>query len=517
MPNTHTTLTSLFSDIADAIRGKTGSSATIVADNFPTAIANIPTGGGSPNIQSLSVTTNGTYTAPTGVDGYSPVAVNVSGGGGGGSATDPVRFIDYDGTILHSYSAGDFANLAAMPGNPTHTGLTSQGWNWTLADAKAQVTAMGGCDIGQMYVTDDGKTRVYISLVDSARLSPYLGICPDGTVVVDWGDNSATDTLTGSSLTTVQRAQHTYASTGDYVITLTVTSGSFAIYGDSTMGSYLLTRADSGNSSTQYYRNAIQKVELGASVSIGDYAFFGCFSLTSITMPSGVTSIGIHAFFNCYSLISLSVPSNLTIINDHMLYSCESLVSVAIPKSASDIANYALYGCHSLVSLAIPSGVTSIGTYAFYSCSALASLAIPSGVTNIRTYAFYNCRSLKSLTIPSGVTSIGTYVFYECRSLASITIPSSLTGINNSVFYNCQSLASLTIPSGVSSIAAYAFQGCSGIAEYHFLRTTPPTLANSNAFSGISSDCKIYVPSAALSNYKAASNWATYASYMVGE
>ena len=273
MQNTHTTLTSRFSDIADAIRGKTGSSATIVADDFPTAIASIPTGGGSATIEPLSVTANGTYTAPSGVDGYSPITVNVPKNAvtttevpnstgtalyinSTGRSGDDVRFIDYDGTVLYSYSASEFANLTAMPANPTHTGLTSQGWNWSLADAKAQVTATGTCDIGQMYVTDDGKTRIYISLVDSARLSPYLGICLNGTVVVDWGDNTATDTLTGASLTTVITAQHTYASTGDYVITLTISIGTFAIYGASGPGSYLLTRNGTSLSSQRCYQNA---------------------------------------------------------------------------------------------------------------------------------------------------------------------------------------------------------------------------------------------------------------------
>lgn len=119
MPNTHSTLTSLFSDIADAIRGKTGSSATIVADDFPTAIANIPTSGGivatevanatgttlaitsseSTNIQSLSVTENGTYTAGDGVDGYSPVIVDVQSGGS--VVTRAVSFISNDASAMY--------------------------------------------------------------------------------------------------------------------------------------------------------------------------------------------------------------------------------------------------------------------------------------------------------------------------------------------------------------------------------------------------------------------------------
>lgn len=78
MPNTHETLTSLFADIADAIREKTGGTAEIVADDFPDEISSIPSGG-DVTIETLSVTENGTYTAPTG-KAYSPVTVNVPTG-----------------------------------------------------------------------------------------------------------------------------------------------------------------------------------------------------------------------------------------------------------------------------------------------------------------------------------------------------------------------------------------------------------------------------------------------------
>lgn len=59
--------------------------------------------------------------------------------------------------------------------------------------------------------------------------------------------------------------------------------------------------------------------------------------------------------------------------------------------------------------------------------------------------------------------------------------------------------------------------GGSGVAAYHVLPTTPPTLANTNAFTAIPADCIIYVPAASLAAYQAATNWSTYASRMVGE
>ena len=262
-------------------------------------------GGGGAVVQPLSVTTNGTYTAPSGVDGYSPVTVNVSGGGGGEAVSrSDVNFYDYDGTLLYSFTTAEVNDSGfTMPSNPSHTGLTAQGWNWTLAQLRTQLTAMPtqAVDVGQMYITDDGKTRLYCRF-EEGRLHPYLGIGLKGTVVVDWGDNSATATLTGTSLTVLKIAEHEYASGGDYVITLTVTSGSAQIYGNSGI-TFLLRKSGSSSSyDSLVYSNSLVKVQLGTDISIGTYAFYSCYSLASITIPSGVTSIGTSAFSNDYGL-----------------------------------------------------------------------------------------------------------------------------------------------------------------------------------------------------------------------
>lgn len=233
-------------------------------------------------------------------DGNQTVGTASGGGGDPAPVKSDVNFYDYDGTLLHSYTATEAAGLTALPENPSHSGLVAQGWNYTLAQIKAEVTNHGKCDVGQMYVTTDGKTRIYCTFQEG-RLSPYLGICPDGTVEVDWGDGSDTDTLTGTNLTEVKVVQHTYASAGDYVITLTVSSGSFAFYGKS-QGTYLLTKnGDPGNESTTY-ANAVTRIEIGSSVSVSAYAFNACYSLASITIPSGVTSIGNNAFVNCFGM-----------------------------------------------------------------------------------------------------------------------------------------------------------------------------------------------------------------------
>ena len=157
--------------------------------------------------------------------------------------------------------------------------------------------------------------------------------------------------------------------------------------------------------------------------SIGDYAFQGCTSLTSITIPNSVTSIGDYAFDNCNAVTSLTFAptSSVTSIGIYAFSSCLNLTSITIPNSVTSIGNSAFQGCASLASLTIGSGVTIIGNSAFQYCSGLTSITIPNSVTSIGEEAFLGCASLASVTIGTGVTSIGSYAFQSCTTLASVT------------------------------------------------------------------------------------------------
>ena len=327
-------------------------------------------------------------------------------------------------------------------------------------------------DIGAMYSTDDGTTRIYIRLEDG-RTSPMLGICPNGTVTVDWGDGTETDTLTGTSLEAVKwTPTHNYASPGDYVIKLTV-DGEAQLYGANSTNTYayILRYNSAGDSRNQVYQKSVLKVEIGAGIRIGSTAFAYCYSLSSITIPNGVTSIGNSAFAYCYSLSSITIPNS----------------------------------------------VTSIGSYTFRYCYSLSSITIPNGITRIENSAFAYCYSLSSITIPNGVTSIGNSAFAYCYSLSSITIHNSVTRIDDFAFQNCYSLSSITIPNGVTRIGNSAFQNCYGIAYYDFTALSAvPTLSNIGVFQGIVADCEIRVPASLAEEWKAATNWATYADYIVG-
>ena len=175
---------------------------------------------------------------------------------------------------------------------------------------------------------------------------------------------------------------------------------------------------------------------------IGDSAFQGCESLTSINIPNGVTTIGNAAFQGCESLTSINIPNSVTTIGWCAFQGCESLTSINIPNSVATIGDGAFYVCNSLTSINIPNSVTTIGKNAFLGCRSLTSINIPNSVTTIGDSAFDGCESLTSINIPNGVTTIGEGAFSGCKSLTSINIPNSVTTIGEGAFWGCINLLS---------------------------------------------------------------------------
>ena len=176
--------------------------------------------------------------------------------------------------------------------------------------------------------------------------------------------------------------------------------------------------------------------------SIRDQAFLNCWSLTSVTIPSSVTSIGVaylkgSAFATCSGMTSISVEANNSSYSSQngILYNKAKSELICCPGGKTG-------------AVTIPSSVSSIGDSAFYGCSGLTSVTIPSSVMSIGFDAFSFCSRLTSVTIPSSVTSIGEWAFDGCSGLTSVTIPSSVTSIGDSAFKDCSSLKTVYVAIG---------------------------------------------------------------------
>ncbi len=239
------------------------------------------------------------------------------------------------------------------------------------------------------------------------------------------------------------------------------------LYADGTLtisGTGAMKAYDIDDSPATQKKDSVKAIVIEDGItSIGDYAFWNCTGLTSISIPNNVTSIGSSAFESCSQLASIEIPSSVTSIGDYAFSGCSGLTSVNIPEDVTSIGERAFMNCSQLAIIEIPKSVTSIGKYAFSGCSGLTSITILGGVTSIGDFAFSSCSQLASIEIPSSVTSIGNSAFWNCTGLTSITIPNRVTSIGNFAFRYCRSLASITIPDSVTSIGVVAFDSCTNL------------------------------------------------------
>ncbi len=243
---------------------------------------------------------------------------------------------------------------------------------------------------------------------------------------------------------------------------------------------------------------------------IGDYAFNGCSSLTSITISESVTSIGRYVFIGCSSLTSITVNDDNAYYSsqDGVLFNKNKTELIQYPignnrtsyeiyESVTHIGENAFAYCESVKSITIPYGVTSISQFTFGNCSNLTSITIPDSVISIDSHAFYNCRSLTNITIPDSVTGIGRLAFCLCNSLTNIIIPDSVTSIDYEAFYGCSGLTSVTIGNGVTCIEDSSFGFCSALSSI----IIPDSVKSIGymAFNGCSSLSSVTIPDSVTS------------------
>ena len=249
-------------------------------------------------------------------------------------------------------------------------------------------------------------------------------------------------------------------------------------------------------------------------VEIGREAFMFCSSLTSITLPEGVTSIGDRVFYDCSSLTRVVLPDSIGEMKGNPFDKCGSLVDISVSPSHPMLSvvdgvlfdknkkQLICYPCSlTATHYDVPLGVTSIGNFAFDYCSSLTSITLPESIREIRNNPFGRCEKLREISVtpshgmfsvvdgvlfdkqeqhliccpcaleashyevPFGVTSIGEYAFCDCKGLKNITLPGSVTSIGECAFWDCKGLENITLPDGVTSIGDGMFWGCSSLTS----------------------------------------------------
>jgi hypothetical protein len=273
----------------------------------------------------------------------------------------------------------------------------------------------------------------------------------------------------------------------------------------------------SGSSSRTYPANEMPQYAFYNS-STG----FGKTSLTSVLMPTTVTSIGYQAFSKCSSLTALTISTSVSSIGTNAFGKSKISVSVDANNPNYSSIDGVLFNKNQTTiiytpntktgSYTIPASVTSIGYTAFSDCNSLNAITIPTSVTSIGGYGFNGCSGLTTITIPASVTSIENAAFVNCSGLSTITIPALVTSIGSGAFQGCSGLTTITIPSSVSSIGSYAFYSCTKLATVNTYNATPVSLAASTTVFGSvpTTTCVLHVPVGSIGLYQGAAQWQNF-------
>ena len=262
-----------------------------------------------------------------------------------------------------------------------------------------------------------------------------------------------------------------------------------------------------------FYCTGLSSLELPSGLtSICDDAFMGCSGLTSLSLPSGLKLIGDYAFSECRGLTSVSLSSELTSIGMSSFQGCTGLRSLQLPSNLKSIGAGAFSECIGLTSVSFPSGLTSLGMRAFENCSGLISVTLPSSLTSIDMCAFEGCSGLTSVSLPSGLTGIFYRTFAGCYNLKSVQLPSDVKSIAREAFRNCTGLTSLELPSGLTKIEEGAFSGCSNIVSIYAYMPDPPLFdGDGKDFpTCFNENCALYVPKKSYTAYKVAPGWGDF-------
>lgn len=266
---------------------------------------------------------------------------------------------------------------------------------------------------------------------------------------------------------------------------------------------------DKGRITPAFISTPISNLNFGPFVSIiPDYAFFGCNSLTTVTIPETVTKIGGGAFLNCKNLTSVIFnASNCrlahSVYNDNITpsFNNPAITSVKFGRQVTNIPSYIFWGCKGITDIIFEASIENIGQGAFFGCTSLRQVTIPESVKSIGGRAFANCSNLNTIyfnavncvnvvtfenenpvpafenpaltTVVFGgsVERIPDHAFSKCSALISIQIPDSIEYIGYKAFYGCKTLKEITIPKDIKSIGGLAFAGCNNLLTVNFNAT----------------------------------------------
>lgn len=451
-------------------------------------------GGGKAVIEPLEITENGAYyEAGDGVDGFSPVSVNIPE-----MRADGVNFIDYDGTVIATYAKN--AWLEELPTPPEHDGLIFQGWNYTLEELQDFASFEAApLVVGALYNTEGGAIRIKVRA--EADGTVRLRFTQSGApAVIDWGDGTIER---NSTVPATVDFTHTYLPAGaPYTITISKTAEATAVVPGQT-----------GNDTSFIVTSADVHVE---SVNIGDIATtwttgaLKAIDMAAISLHGGFVGSAstLRVFQYCAELSALVLPRTIA-MGQYFCDACYSLARVSLPPTISELPMYAFQKTG--IEIISAPNAAIIWTNAFNECTKLRAYYLP----KVASLGGTNFASTTDMAVPVAfpmLTSLGANTFY--RSGITIAHLYGVESIGASAFSDCYRLTDVFVPAGTTEIQQKAFFNCTALKSLYMAGATPPTLGF-NALNSTPSTLVISVPAGAGDAYKAATNWSAYADKIV--
>lgn len=324
-----------------------------------------------------------------------------------------------------------------------------------------------------------------------------------------------------------------------------------------------------------FFYSGIRSLTIPNTVlSIGEFAFCWCTSLSEVNFGESVETIGENAFNTCSSLKTISLPNSLKKLGEGVFSACKLLTTVSLPASVveiginifgespnlseinvaegntvyasadgvlfkADFSELIQYPCgNARTEYTVPEGVKTIDAFAIGNCANLKKLTLASTVKTLEEGAVYTCETLESLTLNEGLEKIGNYAFASATSLESVVIPSTVVTVAEGAFMSAENLSNITIGAGVETIGKFAFYGCApeeivlpaklkSIDMYAFdiptlatlkVKNLVPPVCTSGAFStSVQQKAHLTVPEGSLEAYKAAAVWKDFANIAEGD
>lgn len=384
--------------------------------------------------------------------------------GGGSAPTEEieekdVNFFDYDGTLIASYTEAEAKVLTSLPIPPVHSGLAFQGWNYTLEEVKANAEM---ADIGALYTTDDGATRLEIEVLERRDIRMRFSQTKASGVLIDWGDGKSERS---SGIAGQTYALHNYEEPGRYTITLTIDDDC-----NVTLGSYSSHLICIGSLDSNAAQNVLRKLYIGDRVvKIDKSAFKNHYALNSVSMNQGITALADECFE--YSSIEF---------------------------------------------MTIPSGVEAIPYSVFATCGRLRNVSLPTSVQNLDQYSIYQCNALKRLNLKN-VTNPQSRAVSSDNAINEIVVNADIAYIPNYFCSDCLGLERVVFLGKVKTFYSGALSGCYSLKTVDLTYCEAvPTLQDTTIFNVASSGLEILVPAALAEEWKQATNWVNLAKYIKG-